>query len=601
VLEEWYATQDPTQVYLLATFDWSVNGVDLIFAADMYAVYGDFGNGYVPFFAVIGPQNVLYYGDNDVGGIYDPLAEAISDFALIAGFSSNAQSGPPALGIQFTSNSTSPTGEILSWEWDFDGDGVYDSSEENPYHTYTVPGVYDVKLRVTDSEDESEIEMLQYITVTEPANVSGTASGIWSPLYGPYTVTGDVLVNELSELQIEPGTEIIVEEGKQIEINGMLTANGDWDDPIVLSSETEWVGLRFIDSQADNLIKGCEISNVFGSAIFIENGACVHVEDSWIINNDYNANQGTAFEIRNAGDVVIERNIIANNSNSSLTGGISSLGSNPFIRNNLIVNNGGPAALAGAASFKEGSYPVLSNNTIANNLSSGCTIFMFNSQADIMNSIIVSDSYIFTTIGNVPNVSYTCISGGYNGEGNINEDPMFVNASEGNGPEFNGYEAEWYLADGSPCIDMGNPATDYYDVEDPSSPGNALWPAMGTITNDMGGFGGNGLFEYVGSDDEIIDVVVNSSLNIYPNPFNPQTNIALQLNSEDAKSPVNLNIYNIKGQLVKTLLNNSTVLPNAKMIWNGTDNSGSPISTGIYFVRLETSSNVSSSKIVLMK
>jgi PKD repeat protein len=601
VLEEWYATQDPTQVYLLATFDWSVNGVDLVFAADMYDVYGDFGNGYVPFFAVIGPQNILYYGDNDVGGIYGPLEEAISDFALIASFSANAQAGPPALGIQFSSQSSSPTGEILSWEWDFDGDGEYDSTEENPYYTYTVPGVYDVTLRVTDSEDESEMTLTEYITVLESNNVSGEITGVWSPAYGPYAITGDVLINDLSILEIEPGTEVSVGEGFQIEVNGNMFINANWDDPVVFSSETEWAGLKFINTTTDVLLSGLEISNVLGSAIYIDNAGCIQINNSWIINNNCTSNQGTAFEIRNSGDVVIERNIIANNGNSSLTGGISVLGSNPLIRNNIIVNNGGSSALAGALSIKEGSYPMIYNNTIANNLSSGCTIFMFNSQADIVNCIVSSESYIFTTVGNLPNVSYTCISGGYNGEGNINEDPLFVNASAGIGPDFTGYDAEWYLSEGSPCIDAGNPEAAYNDVEDPASPGNALYPAMGTITNDMGAFGGNGLFEYVDSEDNLVDIVTISTMKAYPNPFNPATNIALNLNSTDSKNPVDLSIYNIRGQLVKTLIDNSIMNNTSSMLWDGTDNNGSPISTGIYFIRLETATNTVSTKVVLMK
>ncbi|MFC1887944.1 PKD domain-containing protein [Candidatus Cloacimonadota bacterium] len=601
MLEAWYETQDPSQVYLLATFDWSVNGVDLVFAAEMYDTYGDFGNGYVPFFAVIGPQNILYYGDNDVGGIYGPLEEAISDFALMANFAANSQTGPPALGIQFTSNATSPNGEVLTWEWDFDGDGEYDSTEENPYYTYTVPGVYDVTLRVTDSEGEAETTLTEYITVLEPSDVFGEITGVWSPTYGPYTITGDVLINSESILQIEPGTEVMVEEGFQIEINGNMNINAGWDEPVVLSSETSWAGLKFMDTTADVLIKGVEISNVLGTAFHIENSGCVHIEDSWIINNNCTSNVGTAFEIKYSGDIVLERNIIANNGNSSLTGGISVVGSNPLIRNNLIVNNGSPGALAGALSFKENSYPVVYNNTIANNISSGCTVFMFNSQADIMNCIISSDSYIFTTVGNLPNVSYTCISGGYNGVGNIDADPIFVNPSEGNGPEFNGYEAEWYLAAGSTCIDAGNPEAEYNDVEDPSNPGYALYPAMGMLTNDMGAFGGNGMFEYVGSEDELIDIDTFSSMKAYPNPFNPETNIALNLNADDAKYPVNLSIYNIKGQLVKTLITNSVVNTGTSIKWDGKDNNGSSISTGVYFVRLETASNFVSSKIVLMK
>jgi hypothetical protein len=42
----------------------------------------------------------------------------------------------------------------------------------------------------------------------------------------------------------------------------------------------------------------------------------------------------------------------------------------------------------------------------------------------------------------------------------------------------------------SPCKDAGNPDAQYNDLEDPLNPGNALWPALGNLRNDMGHFGG---------------------------------------------------------------------------------------------------------------
>ncbi|KQC11041.1 MAG: hypothetical protein APR54_02985 [Candidatus Cloacimonas sp. SDB] len=561
---------------------------------------GPFGNGFIPLFAVIGGNNECFYNDNYFAQVAPALTLALESFGLTALFSSNVTQGPPELGVQFRDLS-SPSNDIQSWEWDLDGDGIIDSVEEDPYHIYDTPGVYDVSLTVTTSEEVAELTIPEYITVTDPTAISGSVAGVWSPDYGPYIITEDILVNDLSHLEIETGTEIIFTEGTKITVNGQLTVNGEWDNPVNFSSESQWSGIHFANTQLENVLDGCKISNVLGSAITVEENSCLQVKNSWIIENNSSENKGTAFEIVNSDDVVIEKNIIANNSNSNLTGGISCLASNPIIKNNLIVNNGSPTALAGAASFKSGSQPTLINNTIANNLSSGCTIFTFNSQVDIMNSIIFSDSYIFTTIGNLPAVSYTCISGGYTGEGNIDEDPGFVGASAGAGPDYNGYEAEWYLSEGSPCIDMGNPAADYYDVEDPADPGNALWPAMGTVTNDMGAFGGTGLFEYVGSEEIILDIVKISTMKTYPNPFNPETKIALQLNSQDVDHPINLSIYNLKGQLVKTLISNSLVTSGKEIIWNGTDNSGSAISTGIYFVRLETATNVVSSKVVLLK
>ncbi|OPX27605.1 MAG: hypothetical protein B1H06_04645 [Candidatus Cloacimonas sp. 4484_143] len=66
----------------------------------------------------------------------------------------------------------------------------------------------------------------------------------------------------------------------------------------------------------------------------------------------------------------------------------------------------------------------------------------------------------------------------------------------------------------------------------------------------------------------------------YPNPFNPSTTFKFSLRSN---SQVELNIYNIKGQLVKTLINKELQAGFHSVIWNGENNSGKPATSGIYF------------------
>ena len=76
--------------------------------------------------------------------------------------------------------------------------------------------------------------------------------------------------------------------------------------------------------------------------------------------------------------------------------------------------------------------------------------------------------------------TYSNIAGGCEGEGNIDVDPEFIDPENGN----------FHLSATSPCIDSGNPDPAYNDPEDPENPGFALYPALGTITADIGGYGG---------------------------------------------------------------------------------------------------------------
>ncbi len=84
----------------------------------------------------------------------------------------------------------------------------------------------------------------------------------------------------------------------------------------------------------------------------------------------------------------------------------------------------------------------------------------------------------------------------------------------------------------------------------------------------------------------------------FPNPFNPTTTITYSI-PEDGE--MSLKIYNTKGQLVKTLKNEYASAGNHEAIWNGEDRNGNPVSSGIYFYRLENASSSVINKMLLLK
>jgi hypothetical protein len=85
----------------------------------------------------------------------------------------------------------------------------------------------------------------------------------------------------------------------------------------------------------------------------------------------------------------------------------------------------------------------------------------------------------------------------------------------------------------------------------------------------------------------------------YPNPFNPETVIPYSI-SETANR-VTLKIYNMKGQLINTLKDAPAAIGNYKLTWNGTDESGSSVSSGIYFYKLAVDGNTLTRKMILIK
>lgn len=83
-----------------------------------------------------------------------------------------------------------------------------------------------------------------------------------------------------------------------------------------------------------------------------------------------------------------------------------------------------------------------------------------------------------------------------------------------------------------------------------------------------------------------------------PNPFNPTTTISFNLASE---GQVRLAVYNITGQRVKTLLNGPRQAGLHNVVWDGRDESGNSVASGIYFYRMETADYTESKQMVLLK
>ena len=99
-------------------------------------------------------------------------------------------------------------------------------------------------------------------------------------------------------------------------------------------------------------------------------------------------------------------------------------------------------------------------------------------------------------------------------------------------------------------------------------------------------------------ENTIIPLANDFHLSNYPNPFNPSTTINYSLKEN---SKVSLNIYNIKGQKVKTLVNEVLPAGDHSVIWHSRDDNGKHVSSGIYFYKLNAGDHQKVKKMVLLK
>jgi len=102
---------------------------------------------------------------------------------------------------------------------------------------------------------------------------------------------------------------------------------------------------------------------------------------------------------------------------------------------------------------------------------------------------------------------------------------------------------------------------------------------------------------FTGTEDNTVSVNVLSARN-FPNPFNPITNISLNM---PVAGKATVTIYNLKGQAVKTLLDENIPAGLKNLTWDGTDQKNASVASGVYFYRVETKDSVINNKMLLMK
>jgi Secretion system C-terminal sorting domain/Protein of unknown function (DUF1565) len=250
------------------------------------------------------------------------------------------------------------------------------------------------------------------------------------------------------------------------------------------------------------------------------------------------------------------------------------------IKNNIIFSNTGGQQYYGGSgiwisSNHTGTPKIIENNTIVGNYSSavggtgGVSIW---SATDVfIRNNIVWDNFPapqIKNIGSTLEVIYCDVEGGYTGTGNIDQDPFFTSQS-------------FFLNNSSSCIDAGDSAIIYNDINDPGNPGHALFPSKGLLRNDIGAYGGPyaSLFPSFATITGINEINIENTVSIFPNPFSVETTIKTKTKLQNAT----FRMYNALGQETKEINNIS-----GQEIKIRRDN----LQPGVYFIRLTQNNKI---------
>lgn len=487
-MEQWWNQQNSEEVYFICTFDWSQSTTTppyiMPFSIEIDDYYWDFGNGYVPFFAVIGAYNIYMYGDNDYQPALNMVPEAIESFnhmGVVAPIADQEINFWGFTYIDITDMFASPSGNpiTVSITGNSNPDIASVELEDNIITVIAGSELGSTEITVTgdDGSDET-VDDVFVVTALNPNLLSYEYNLEDSPVQGLYPNNPNPYSNSYTDLG---WTSITVAETDQI-------AN--------VHFSVMW---ESVDYATEGSFRATSPGGT--DVLLYESTSTTPIQ----LELDTNGFNGEAMN----GDWIIYM--------------LDSYG------------DGGHQITNGVVTFMAGSDEI---GQVAGLVS--------DAYGNPIPEAVISVSNIVTMSNDLGQFSFDILSGNY----------TFTCEAEG---------FETATIDDEVIANQ----VIFLDFQ---------MEAIAGI-NDL-------------------PVLTTELFSNYPNPFNPTTTISFALHEA---SHVKIDVYNITGQQVKTLLNEHLEADNHNIIWNGNDSEGRSVSSGVYFYKMKANKFVSTKKMILLK